>query len=291
MDREVGKLEGLEVCARNARSERALAVCVASGKGGTGKSVVSASLAHGFAQRGRTLLFDADLGVGNAHLLHDVVPVRTLVEVVAGEACIRDAVIRCGHNLDLVPAGSGVSHMAGLSTSQLYSIAVGLEELDWEYDFVVVDSAAGLSQQTLLFAASCDLALIVTTSDITAMTDAYAFLKVMPRGDALPLLLVNRVESEEQGRRVALRIADVSAKFLGFAPCLLPCIPDDPTVGRSIAARRSVLAHDPEAPAARSLWRCGEELLELANGRSTRGLGRSLVESLLAREIPVARAT
>ena len=120
MSREVGKLEvqkAFEGCAQRARSERAVSVCIASGKGGTGKSIVSASLALGFSRRGRTLLLDADLGAGNAHLLHDVVPVRTLVDVAAGEACVRDAVLPCGHNLDLVPAGSGVSHMAGVSSS------------------------------------------------------------------------------------------------------------------------------------------------------------------------------
>src|SRR5262245_41396618 len=177
------------------RHVRAPSLCIASGKGGTGKSIVTASLSELLSARGRTLLLDADMGVGNAHILHDVHPPRSLVDVVYGRCDLPEARTRCSSQLDLIAGGCGVSHMTALSGSELHRIAQGLARVEPEYDFLLVDSAAGISDQTLLFATSCDAVLVVTTPDATAMTDAYAFIKVLHarKPEAVPLLAINRV--------------------------------------------------------------------------------------------------
>src|ERR1700741_986377 len=77
-------------------------ICLASGKGGAGKAVVSASFAALCAEHGRTLLVDADLGVGNAHLMQSVQPGLTLVDVVRGRASGAQAVTACSATLDLL---------------------------------------------------------------------------------------------------------------------------------------------------------------------------------------------
>jgi MinD-like ATPase involved in chromosome partitioning or flagellar assembly len=129
-----------------------VSLCIASGKGGTGKSVVTASLAALFAPRGRTLLVDADFGVGNAHILHDVAPRATCVDVVEGGLGVREALVACGKDLDLLAAGSGVPRMAELSSYELHVLASGLREVESSYRYVLVDSAAGVSHQTMAFA-------------------------------------------------------------------------------------------------------------------------------------------
>ena len=130
---------------------RAASLCVASGKGGTGKSVVAASLACQLADRGRTLILDADFGVGNAHILQDVTPTATLVEVALGQASVRDALVPCSGRIDLLGAGSGVPRMAELSRYEVQLIASGLEQVETDYRYLLVDSAAGISRQTLRF--------------------------------------------------------------------------------------------------------------------------------------------
>jgi flagellar biosynthesis protein FlhG len=265
------------------RARRAASLCVASGKGGTGKSVVAASLACLLHGRGRTLLVDADMGVGNAHLMFDLSPPRSFVDVVAGRCGVGEARASCLPGLDLVGAGSGVSRMSSLSPYELHLIARGLQALDGEYAHLVVDSAAGISEQTVAFAAACDAVLLVTTPDVTAMTDAYAFLKVLwaRRGDAHVLLLVNRVPAEPGegalvARHVGERIAQVSEKFLGRAPGLLCGLPEDPAVGRSLAARQPLVRAEPGAPATLALQAASvalcDELARLPHG----GLGFTL---------------
>ena len=259
---------------------RAASLCVASGKGGTGKTVVTASLAHLFSKRGRTLILDADLGVGNAHILQDVSPERTFVDVVEGSQTVRDVLLPCGGQVDLLAAGSGVPRMADLSGYEMRLIAAGLEDLEQEYRFVLVDSAAGVSRQTMTFAEASDVVLVVTTPDLTAMTDAYAFLKVLygRRPGARALIVVNRSHDEEEALRVYERISDVCSRFLGQAPAMIGWVPDDRAVTRAVNRRTSVVALDPKTEAARSMRILAVRVLEELGRDHSRGLGRTLLK-------------
>lgn len=261
---------------------RAASLCVASGKGGTGKSVVSASLASALSRLGRTLILDADMGVGNAHILQDVSPLATLVDVVEGETSLRDARIACSSRIDLLAAGSGVPRMSELSKYETYLIAEGLEELELEYRYVVVDSAAGISRQTLRFALACDVVLIVTTPDLTAMTDAYALLKVLRarRGSCVPLLLVNRAADRQQAVEVASRIERVAERFLGAPPRLIGWLPEDPVVPLCVNRRGAVSVLEPSSPFALALSFVTARLVEELAALHARGLGRVLLEEI-----------
>jgi flagellar biosynthesis protein FlhG len=250
--------------AKEAPRPRPVSLCVASGKGGTGKSIVSAALSALFAPRGRTLLIDADFGVGNAHILQDVSPRATCVDVVEGRESVRAALVSCGKELDLLAAGSGVPRMSEMSSYELYLLASGLGEVEDEYRYVLIDSAAGVSHQTLAFARAADATLIVTTPDLTAMTDAYAFLKLLFAGRAgtRALLLVNRAAGAEEAEEVTRRIARVGERFLGMAPRCIGWLPHDPAVSACVNRRGSVVALEPGAEVSRSLRRISAAIAE-----------------------------
>jgi flagellar biosynthesis protein FlhG len=271
LDAEVDPLAGARACS----------LCVASGKGGTGKSVVSASLATLFSKRARTLIVDADMGVGNAHILQNIAPEHSFVDVVEGRLSVRDVRMSCGADLDLVAAGSGVSRMAGLSTYEMHIVACGLEQLELEYRYVLVDSAAGISNQTVAFAAASDVVLIVTTPDVTALTDAYAFLKVLlqRRPESQPLFVVNRALSESEGEHVAERMRSVARKFLGREPRFIGSLPDDRAVVRSVHDRAPTVVSEPESEFAAALRRLAVALRDEMERTRPRGLGRSMLRS------------
>ncbi len=267
-----------ETARSNLAKVRAGSICVASGKGGTGKSVFTASLAACLSPRGRTLICDADMGIGNAHILQGVSPERSFVELVAGSASPKQIVSRCSESLDLIAAGSGVSNMADLSAFELHRIAQALEELEQDYSYLVVDSAAGIANQTVAFAAAADLVVLVTTPDITAMTDAYAFIKVLLRSrpECQPLLVVNRAHDFEEARSVVQRMESVCQKFLHRTPRWIGWVPDDPAVQRAVNARSSVITHEPESAAARALEHLAMQVLEELARSPRNGLGRHL---------------
>jgi len=257
---------------------RAVSLCVASGKGGTGKSIVSASLGTLFAVRGPTLLIDADFGVGNAHILQDVAPRATCVDVVEGRESVRAALAPCVQGLELLAAGSGVPRMADLSSYELHLVASGLREVEPEYEYVVVDSAAGVSHQTMAFARAADLTLIVTTPDLTAMTDAYAFLKLLcaGRAGARALLLVNRAASAEEADEVTRRIARVGERFLGAAPRLVGWLPHDALVSSCVNRRGPVVTLEPGSDVSRSMRQIATALVEELGRVQGRGFGQEL---------------
>ncbi|MBK7877665.1 MAG: AAA family ATPase [Planctomycetes bacterium] len=261
---------------------RAHSLCIASGKGGTGKSVVSASLGTLFARRGRTLLVDADLGVGNAHILHDLCPPHSFVDVIEGRLSVRDIRVNARPQLDLLAGGSGVSRMAGLSPYELHLVAVGIESVEQEYRHVLVDSAAGISNQTIAFAAASDVVLIVTTPDVTALTDAYAFLKVLlqRRGELVPLFVVNRATCEEEALHVADRLRGVARKFLGREPRYLGWLPDDRHVVECVNARSPVVARAADAPFSQAVTELSVRMQQEFARVPARGVGRSMLRSV-----------
>ncbi len=266
---------------RLGRSVRAASLCVASGKGGTGKSVISSSIAALLARRGRTLIFDADFGVGNAHIFQDVSPPKTIAQVVEGSDSVRDVVVPCSGQLDLVAAGSGVPRLANLSEHEMHLLSTGIEDLEFDYKYLVVDSAAGVSRQTVSFAGSSDLTLIVTTPDLTAMTDAYAFFKVlMARTGRRPLLVVNRAQSANEADEVSQRILKVCDRFLGITPIPIGFVPDDPNVPRCVNQRSTVVLREPDCPASLALEQVAVEVLEHLGREHPAGMGRQLASAI-----------
>ena len=241
--------------------------------------MVTASLGVPLARLGRTLILDADMGVANAHILQDVQPDHTLVDVVEGRCDALEVVTPAGDNLDLLSGGSGFSRMAGLSAYELHLVSAGIEKLEVGYRHLLVDSAAGLSAQTVSFAAASDVVLLVTTPDVTAMTDAYAFLKVLlrrrPHGEVL--LVVNRATDEDEARRTADKLRDVSQRFLGRAPRWIATLPEDRAAFRCTQRRQPVLAAEPESPLGVALTSLARAVGEELTRTSPRGLGRSLM--------------
>lgn len=278
-DTRRGPRTQVEVARDGLAAARASSICVASGKGGTGKSTLTASLAIPFAKAGRTLILDADLGVANAHILHDLHPELTLVDVVEGRCAAIDAIVSAEDGLDLLSGGSGFSKMAGLSAYELHLLSAGIEKLELTYRTILVDSAAGLSAQTVAFAAASDVVLLVTTPDVTAMTDAYAFLKVLlrrnPRCEIL--LVVNRAMDADEGKRTADKICEVSLRFLGRAPRPIATLPEDRAAFRCTQRRQPVVRGEPESELSLAIEDLATLLMaELAETRP-RGLGRNLM--------------
>ncbi|MFT7678861.1 MAG: flagellar biosynthesis protein FlhG [Planctomycetota bacterium] len=253
-------------------------MCVVSGKGGTGKSLCTASLANLLSRRGRTLIMDADLGVGNAHLLQNVHPEVTLVDVVEGNLPLRRAITPCGDRLDLLAGGSGYARVAHLSHLELEMLARGLERMECSYDYLVVDSAAGLSEQTVGLAAAADLVVLVTTPDITSLTDAYAFLKVLvqlgPARD--PLVVINRVQDPAEAEIAMRRMSNVASKFLGRSLRFACVLPEDRAAFRCTQRRMPVSVSEPESALALALGDLGREVLGQLDQLHPAGIGRTL---------------
>lgn len=231
-------------------------ICIASGKGGTGKTVVSTNLSIALGQEGlRVLLFDADLGLANAHLLMGVTPLHDISSVVSGERRLSDIVVDCACGVKLIAGGSGFSELAELRDFQLRSVAVQLKEIESQADVAIIDLAAGISPQVMRFLINSHSAIVVTTPDVTALLDAYAAIKCLAnaRGAVTVKLIVNRAKNEEDAREAYEKIRAVAARHLpSVTVSLFEWIPHNWYIQNSVNMREPVVTLHPKSFVARA---------------------------------------
>ena len=156
-------------------------IAVASGKGGVGKTWFAITLAHALARGGeRVLLFDGDLGLANVDIQLGLMPRRDLGSVFDGDISLKGSVqgFEAG-GFDIVAGRSGSGSLANLSVPRLAELVTDMEKLAAGYDRVVIDLGAGIDRTIRLLAARAATILVITNDEPTALTDAYAFIKMM----------------------------------------------------------------------------------------------------------------
>lgn len=235
---------------------RASVIAITSGKGGVGKSNIAVNLAVRFAAAGkRVVLLDADLGLANADVLCNVGLPWNLSHVVARRKELKDVLVRAPGGFFLIGGASGLARMADLTELDRQTLIHALGELEEQADVILIDTGAGISPNVLAFAKAADHVLVVTTPEPTAITDAYAMVKVLSRDGAERRLslLVNQVCSPEEARAVQERIAKVAKQFLGVSVLEAGYVFADEQVSAAVRRRTPFLLASPRCPAAQCI--------------------------------------
>jgi flagellar biosynthesis protein FlhG len=249
-------------------------IAVTSGKGGVGKTQVSANLSLALASRGlRTLAVDLDLGLANLDVLFGVTASRDLRHVVEGRAAPSSCIVPVPGHLDLLPASSGVGRMAALDVDDRDRVWAGIDAAAAPYDVVVLDTAAGIGRTVLDGLLRSDRIVLVTTPDPAALTDAYALLKVLAAegaGTAPVGLVVNMASDAGEALEAFRKLRRVVRGFLGCELELVAGITRDAAVARAARLQRPLLLDRPGSPAARTLDRIGARLADEARETARR---------------------
>jgi flagellar biosynthesis protein FlhG len=258
---------------------RALWVTVTSGKGGVGKSAIAANLALALAELNRrTLLVDADLALANADLLLGLSPERRIDDVLLGECALGEILVEAAPGLVLLPASSGVQRLAALDDAARRRFLWELQREVERHDVIVADTASGLAPTVTALAAAADLSLVVTTPEPTALTDAYALVKILARERPETVaLVVNRAAGGPEADATARRLRQVAARFLGLDLPVFGRVPEDPALERSVRLLEPVLKDSPLSPAARAIRAMARKLLSIGKPRRD---GKDLVVRL-----------
>lgn len=235
---------------------RASVIAVTSGKGGVGKSNIAVNLAVKFAAAGkRVVLLDADLGLANADVLCNVALPWNLSHVISRKRQLVDVIVEAPGGFGLIGGASGLARMADLCDGDRQRIVDSLIQVEEQADILLIDTGAGINPDVLCFTRTADHVLVVTTPEPTAITDAYAVIKVICRDgvDRRISLLVNQTVSADEGRAVYERVSKVCRQFLGIGIFDAGCVSRDENVPQAVRQRRPFTIATPCCPASQGI--------------------------------------
>lgn len=234
------------------RRQRASVIAITSGKGGVGKSNIAVNLSIKLASAGKNVvLLDADLGLANADVLCNIDLPFNLSHVIARKKDLSEVMVTAPGGFKLIGGASGLARMADLTDFDRRRIVESLVAVEHEADTIVIDTGAGISPNVLSFTRAADHVLVVTTPEPTAITDAYAVIKVISKDgmDRRISLLVNQVRSLDEARLVHDRISRVAKNFLGVNVLDAGHMVADEQVRRAVVQRVPFLLSAPRCAA------------------------------------------
>lgn len=241
------------------------ALAITSGKGGVGKSVIALNLAVTLARAGRrVLLVDADLGLGNSAVLLGVSSEYTLEDVLAGRCRVEEAVVSGPEGMVLLPAASDMNVAFWDEAEIDAEIGSELREFEMGFDFVLIDTGAGIAAKSVDFVAAAAEALLIVTPEPTAIADAYATLKVLhQRGGGLELgLLVNMADSATEATDLHEKFQEMALRFLGAEIDNRGYIPLDRYVREAVKRQIPFVLASPPTPATEAIGEVAGVLLD-----------------------------
>jgi flagellar biosynthesis protein FlhG len=242
--------------------KKANRIAVISGKGGVGKTVITANLAAALASNGqRILVMDADLGLANLDIILGLDPKWTIQDIFSGARTPEEVILTTNKGFDLLPAGSGFTEGAVLTMALAEKVESVLKSFEGNYDVILFDAGAGIGDVVLFFATLAHDILMVVTPEPTSLTDCYATIKLLKQihGRNDFLLLVNQANPGCPGRigaTIAGHLQRVITQFIDTKETgavniqLIGSIPSDPAIPKSILNRQLLAQCCPQAPAA-----------------------------------------
>ena len=223
---------------------------VTSGKGGVGKTAVVANLAVLLARMDkRVLILDADLGLANIDVVFGLAPNYNLNHFFTGEQGLESILVDGPEGIKILPAGSGVQRFTRLDAQQRMRLLEALDSMNSDFDFVLIDTEAGISENVTYFNTAAQEILVVTTPEPTAITDAYALMKLLSNQyhEKHFNLIVNFIKDEDEALDVYRKLTMVANRYLDISIDYIGSIPQDRLMVEAIRKQQTLVQLFPES--------------------------------------------
>ncbi len=245
--------------AQTVRKASTRVIAVTSGKGGVGKTNIVANLGYSFARMGqKVLILDADLGLGNLDVLLGLAPKYNLSHVFMGEKSVGEIIVEGPGNMLILPASSGIQELTHLTPEQKVQILSELDGVIDSVDLLLIDTAAGISSNVMDFNVTAQEIIVVVSPEPTAITDAYALMKVLSLkyAEKCCKVIVNLAGTTQQGREVFRQLNLVTERFLDMTVDYLGSVLFDAKITKGVKQQKLVSDLYPDTRASK----CFEDL-------------------------------
>jgi len=262
-----------------AAPRRPISIAVTSGKGGVGKTSVAVNLAVALARlRHRVAILDADFGLGNVDVLMGLAPSAHVGHVLVGEKSLREVLVTGPGGVQVIPASSGMPQLTALTDTQWDRLGDSLDEIADDFDYLIIDTGAGISDNVVEAIRLASRALVVTALEPTAVVDAYALIKLMSATDPAQEIevVVNNARDASEAQLVFTQLQVAATRFLKRRIHYAGFITHDAAVRDAVLVQRPIVDHLPQSPASRCFRILASRLAAASPGRAA---GLRLVRS------------
>lgn len=238
-------------------------IAISSGKGGVGKSSITVNLGISLAKHGaKVCVLDADTGLANANILLGLTPEYSLEHVLYGAKSVEEVMLDGPHGMKIIPGAHGISDCVALHPRQQLRLTRELARVENDFDFLLVDTAAGISSTTLDFISAAQHALIVITPEPTSLTDAFSLIKLLKRRtNRLHYhVVVNMCSGAKQAREVYHRFCAAIEKYIGIESHYLGFLLRDESMRAAVVLQNPVAMFPDDDPSCRSFLRLADTL-------------------------------
>jgi flagellar biosynthesis protein FlhG len=249
-------------------------ISVTSGKGGVGKSNIVANLALALAFLGKkVLIIDADLGVGNLDVLLGLSPQYNLNHVLSGEKSLPEIIVEVTPSIKLIPAGSGVQEYTSLGQHEKLRLLDELDMLEEEFDIMIIDTEAGISENVTYFTVAAQEILVVVTPEPTSITDVYALIKLLATrySEHHFKVLINMARDSEDALEVFRKLANVAGRFLDISLDYLGCVVRDERLIDAVKKQKAVYELYPDSDASNCFTTLAKRVIENSRQSKLKG--------------------
>jgi len=259
-------------------------IAIASGKGGVGKTNLSVNLGVSLCKLGKKVaLLDADMGLANVDILLGLHPEYNLTHVINGEKTLDDIVVEGPQGLKVIPASSGVQHMAEMGIIEQAGIISAFSEFEHDIDVLLVDTAAGIHSSVVNFARASQEILIVVCDEPTSLTDAYALIKLLNRDHGVNRfhIITNMVDTLQDGKALYQKLCKVTDQYLDVALYFTGAIPFDKSLRQAVKKQQAVVESMPQSPASQAIKGLAKKVINWPSQRAVGGYLEFFVERLI----------
>jgi len=231
-------------------------LAITSGKGGVGKTNITANLGICMAASGqKVLLVDADFSLGNLDIVMNVNNRYNVSHLIYDGKSVEEIIHTGPEGIEMICGASGLEELANINEFQRARLLKELSRLQNDNDVIIIDTAAGISSSVIGFCLSANNVLVVTTPEATAMTDAYAMIKVLTgnRFTGHISLIVNMAQSIPEGKKTYQKIANVAGRFLNVHVYNAGILLKDERLSSSARLRKPVVLAHPKSQITSSL--------------------------------------